>query len=366
MLKNALYFGFWGLLCFAAVADDAVTDSEPRRVIVTAPTAPLMVGTDVIRTVGPGTLLAVTRRKDDWLFVPESSAWIKSDSVVSLDASEDYFTDIINSQPSPAAFHHRGIARHALGHPEQALRDFDQALQRGLDSAALRINRSNAWLATENLENALSEIEEAIERDPGSALAYNNRALILAAQGEFKRALADASRAIRIDSEFADAYNNRGVTRARLGDYAAAIEDYDRAIQLNDRHVEAHDNRGYAAKQLGRYREALSSYRQAVEIGPASAAAFNDAAWLVATCPEETVRDSERAVEYAEYACKLTEYKNGEYIDTLAAAYASAGRFEDAVRAQQQALTLLSAPARDAAKKRLRLYTEGKAYIETP
>jgi hypothetical protein len=94
--------------------------------------------------------------------------------------------------------------------------------------------------------------------------------------------------------------------------------------------------------------------------------ARNGLAWLLATCPDARIRNSERAVKLAEEAVQRSDRKHASYLDTLAAAYAAAGRFDDAVRAQQEALAdrdfLLGSG--NAAKERLAMYRQRKAYRE--
>ena len=87
-------------------------------------------------------------------------------------------------------------------------------------------------------------------------------------------------------------------------------------------------------------------------------------AWLLATAPDDKVRDGKRAVELAKTACELTEHKNGGYLDTLAAAYAEAGDFKNAVEWQEKAIKAGDMPIKDmdAAKKRLELFKNKKPY----
>jgi len=59
----------------------------------------------------------------------------------------------------------------------------------------------------------------------------------------------------------------------------------------------------------------------------------------MATCPESRYRDGKRAVELAEKAIALKDDAN--FLDTLAAAYAEAGRFQEAIKTQERAITKL-------------------------
>jgi hypothetical protein len=88
--------------------------------------------------------------------------------------------------------------------------------------------------------------------------------------------------------------------------------------------------------------------------------------WLLATCPDDKGRDDKLAVEYATKACERTGWKDPWCLDTLAAAYASAGRFEEAVRYEIRALEnpTLTRVRQEAARQRLELYRQKKPFRE--
>jgi serine/threonine-protein kinase len=96
---------------------------------------------------------------------------------------------------------------------------------------------------------------------------------------------------------------------------------------------------------------------------------LNKLAWLFATCENPNYRAASRAVELAESGCRLTAYQEPRLLDTLAAAYAEAGRFDEAVRTAERALELakLSGEGQLAANidKRLKLYRQRQAYYES-
>ena len=82
--------------------------------------------------------------------------------------------------------------------------------------------------------------------------------------------------------------------------------------------------------------EAIAQYQKALQIKPDSRA-LNNLAWLLATCPDARLRDGVQAVKYAEQACELTHY-GVTLVGTLAAAYAEAGRYDDAMAARKSSL----------------------------
>jgi protein O-mannosyl-transferase len=76
---------------------------------------------------------------------------------------------------------------------------------------------------------------------------------------------------------------------------------------------------------------AVEFYHRTLKLQPNLAAALNNLAWILASDPDPKLRNGIEAVGLAEHVCELTQYKNPVFPGTLAAAYAEAGRFSDAV-----------------------------------
>jgi tetratricopeptide (TPR) repeat protein len=124
--------------------------------------------------------------------------------------------------------------------------------------------------------------------------------------------------------------------------------------------------RGDAFAERGEYEKAAADYREAVRLAPDNAEACNSLAWLLATCPEDPVRDGKRAVELATRACELSGWNDADFLGTLAAAHAECGNFGEAVRWQKKALKIGfdGEDEVETARRQLKLYQEGKPYRE--
>ena len=122
-------------------------------------------------------------------------------------------------------------------------------------------------------------------------------------------------------------------------------------------------NRGYTYELMGKYANAIEEYT-----GVAHSLALNNLAWLRATCPDAKFRDSDAAVDLAKRACDATQNREGMFLDSLAAAYAEAGKFSDAVKTQKMALEDKSFTVRygEEAQKRLTFYKDKQPFRMPP
>lgn len=134
--------------------------------------------------------------------------------------------------------------------------------------------------------------------------------------------------------------------------------------------VELYEIRGLVDSKLGDHRGAISDYRKALAVDPANASVSNALAWLLATCPDKRRHDGLEAVHFATVACTATKFEDPQYLDTLAAAFARAGRFTLAVQWQESALAhprfqeRFEAQERKQCAQRLKLYLAKKVFVE--
>jgi serine/threonine-protein kinase len=157
-------------------------------------------------------------------------------------------------------------------------------------------------------------------------------------------------------------YNDRGIAHGEKGKYDQAISDFNKAIEINPRYGKAYNNRGIVYRLKGRYDQAIADFNKAMQINPMDAQAYNNLAWLLATAKEPRIRNGEKAVGFAVKACDLSEWKNPEYLDTLAASYARVGDFGNATKWQEMAWHLLEGGKKAEAQKRLYLYREHRPW----
>jgi tetratricopeptide (TPR) repeat protein len=213
-------------------------------------------------------------------------------------------------------------------------------------------------------DEAIADYDKVIRLDPKYAAAYNNRGIVYQDKREYDKAINSYDEAIRIDPKYAAAYINRGNAHQDKEDYDKAINSYDEAIRIDPKLAEAYRIRGTAYQNKREYDRAIADYDKAIRLDPKLADAYNNFAWVLGTCPQSGFRDGKKAVEYATKACELSDWKDPSSIDTLAAAYAEVGDFEQAIKWETNFLgtSNLSGEDTTGGKSRLALYQAHQPY----
>jgi tetratricopeptide (TPR) repeat protein len=349
---------------------NAATAQEPSawlgRKVVTKYTYPVKLGEQVVDDDSEFRQYTVTRVNGDWLWVVSGSieGWLPFSQVVLFDQAIDFYTREIKLNPANAnAYHMRGMIWQDRKELDISISDLNEAIRLDPNQSTFWDTRGQVWGDKKEYDKALGDCNEAIRLDPKSALAYITRGLAWSGKQRYDKAITDYNEAIRLDPKSAMAYMNRGVAWTHEKDYDKAIADYNEVIRLDPKNALASKNRGYAWSNKKEYDKAIADYNEAIGLDPRNADAYNSRAWLWATCPNEKFRDGKKAVESATHACELSEWKDANEVDTLAAAYAESGTFGKAVEFQKKANKLYSdTEDRNKGEERLRLYKENKPY----
>jgi tetratricopeptide (TPR) repeat protein len=196
-----------------------------------------------------------------------------------------------------------------------------------------------------------------------NAVAHNNLGTVFFQQKRMDEAIAHFQQSLEIKPDYAEAHYNLATVLLQQGRTDEAIAHFQKAVEIKPDHASAHKNLGIAFFQQGRMDEAIAHFQQSLEIKPDQVEIQNNLAWLLATCPQASLRNGNQAVELAQRANQLTGNNNPNLLCTLAAAYAEAGRFSEAVETAQRALQLAetySNPAlADDIRSELKLYQAG-------
>jgi tetratricopeptide (TPR) repeat protein len=188
------------------------------------------------------------------------------------------------------------------------------------------------------LDEAIAQYQRSLALNPSSASTHYNLGIAYSARGRRSDARAEFEEALRLDPDYAQAHNNLGAILFLAGEFGEATTQYRRAIALRPDHVDAHANLGAVLSATGRLDAAIVEFRRALALEPDTASALGGLAWVLATAPDPALRNGDEAVTFAERAVAIAGANDLPTLDALAAAYAEAGRFDDAVATTDRAV----------------------------
>ncbi len=285
-----------------------------------------------------------------------------------LDAAVAQLREAVRLRPRFAeAYYHLGLALYQQKKTTEAAACFAEALKANPDSAEAH-NLLGAILAEQKqTREALGHFEKALQLKPGFGEAHFHLGLALLQQGRIDEATTHLREAVRIDPKDAEARYNLGYVLAVRGDREKALREQEEALRLEPDMPEAHHQMALLLLLDGQAEKSLAHFARAIALKPDQAQWLNDLAWVLASHAGSGIRDPHEAIRLSERACLLTSPPNPEFLDTLAVAYASAGRYAEAVRQEEQALKII----RDAGKnppddfsRRLDLFRNHRPYRE--
>jgi tetratricopeptide (TPR) repeat protein len=193
------------------------------------------------------------------------------------------------------------------------------------------------------VQEAIGHWEWVLHIEPDDVAAHNNLGIALRAMGRIPDAIRHCEQALQINPNYAEAHYNLGLALAQQGNLQEAIKHWEQALLLRADYAEPHGDLGLAMEQAHKFREAIEHYDQALRVRPDYSKVQNNLAWLLAILPPAQGGDPVRATTLAERACAHTGNRVPPYLDTLAAAYAATGRFDEAVATAQNGIDLASA-----------------------
>jgi tetratricopeptide (TPR) repeat protein len=318
--------------------------------------------------------------------------------------SETLWRATLARNPSAFIAHtYLGMALAAKGQIDDAIGHYHTALAEQPDFVEAHGNLGNALLQKGEIKKALPELQRAVELQTNNALALNNYGNALLRDGQIASALTQLRKAVALRPDVIAIHQNLGITLLQAGQTQEAAQEFQKVVEIEPRFAEGHYRLAVALSQEGRiqeaaahlqtaitlrpdfadahnsfgnlllqarrWKEAAAHYEAAITFQPRNAYGFNNLAWLLAACPDASVRNGVLAVEMAQEAERLSGGNEPHVLETLAAAYAEAGRFPDAIAAAQRALKLAQGDAGLAKmlEQQLAFYRGGKPFrIETP
>jgi len=277
----------------------------------------------------------------------------------------------VEIEPDYAKAHYNlGTMLVVQGHAAEAINQFKKALEIEPDDLNAHYNLGNALLGVGRIDEAIVQFKKALGIKPDDADTYYNLGVALVRIGRSEEAVGCFQKVIEFKPDSVGAYNNLGLVLFTQGKFAEAIKEYRRTLELKPNYADAHFMLGCALRSQREFEAAKEQFQEVLKLEPGHEMAQNRLAWLLATCPEASLRDGARAVELAREAEQLSGGKQAEVLDTLAAAYAEAGRYPEAVETARRALSLVATqnnqPLAEAIESRLKLYEANVPFHEKP
>ncbi len=286
---------------------------------------------------------------------PEETACAKKidDAFVAFDAKKypeavQLFSEVLKEAPeSVKANFGMAFALYFLDEEALSLRYLDRVLE--LDprcGAALGLRADLLYHYKHDTDGALADLEKLSSLEELAAQHLRLRAYARCKKKNFAGAFEDIEKLKEKGGATGDWLGMRAFVLRKAGSYKEAAEDCTTLLQKDEKNPEWYRRRAYSHESMGSYQEAVADYEKVLELERDEQSIRddkNELAWTLATCPDTRVHDGRRAVELATSACELGGWKNPNHIDTLAAAHARAGDFENAARTQARAKSLSSA-----------------------
>ncbi|MCH1494499.1 MAG: tetratricopeptide repeat protein [Rubripirellula sp.] len=273
-----------------------------------------------------------------------------------LDEAIELVTKLLAKSPSEGMYRMRAILHRSKGNLDEALSDLNKAIAMAPKDPMTLLQRAEVALDRDDIKSAKEDFRNATQVAPqilNLEMVIGLRSRIALLENRLADAINDAQL-------LADRNPNNTFHRLRLASLYTmdnrprkAIEVLSELLQGDPGNVPALRSRGDAQLSVGDHKKAIEDYEAAVDsVGEIefetadefqkqeAAGIYNNLSWVLATSPNDSVRDGKRSLELAEKAAKLSDYKAAHILSTLAAAYAEAGNFEKAIQWSEKAVQL--------------------------
>ncbi len=256
------------------------------------------------------------------------------------EAALESFEKAAELAPKSLLAHQRlGEIYRTSGEYDKAIEQFDKILEIKPGEVLTKVHRAEIYLRSNRLEEALADVDSVLEKQP-LVLAHRIRAEVLANMDRLDEAIEEIERV-----SLAMPGNNE--IKLQLALYYQidrqndkAIEIYTKILEQDGDNITVRRTRGDAYLTKGDHAEAIADFEKALEALPEDPSLLNNLAWVLATSPDDQLRNGKRAVELATKACEVTDYQQAHILSTLAAAFAESGDFDTAIEWSEKAVEM--------------------------
>ena len=283
------------------------------------------------------------------------------------EAALSNYRKAIKLAPEMAQSHFRlAMLQWKRGNRQEALKHLQASTRHAPDYARWYIGIAKLLAASGKTEEAIRSLRTAIQKDPQLAEAHAGLGVLLVQTGRVAEGVTAMRRLVELKPEDAKANFQLAEILEITGDTDEALLQYRKTLQIDENYSEAHLHLAVLLERLGDKNAAISHFRSRLRHVPEDVAALTHLAGILATHPDEQIRDGVQALRLARQAVQKTAGRRPDVLSTLAAAYAEVGRFDEAVKQIAAAIEL----ARNANQQQLveslqtqlRKYEDGQSF----
>jgi tetratricopeptide (TPR) repeat protein len=220
------------------------------------------------------------------------------------------------------------------GKYEEAIRNFDKAIEIDSQNASIWIAKSNAFNAMRRYEEAIQSCEKAIELDPLNTTAWNDKGFANIGLGKFEISLQFFDKAIELDPLNSVAWNNKGFATMSLGKYEESLNYFDKAINIDQANANAWNNKGFALMSLNRNEESLKYFDKAIEIDP-----FYGTTWSNKAVALNNLGRFEEVIECSDRAIELNPFNENAWNNKGVGLF-NLGRYDEAIQCYDKSIEI--------------------------
>ena len=268
------------------------------------------------------------------------------------------------------------------GRTDEAIVQYQRALEIAPNYAAAHADLGCALLQKGLTNEAIVQYDMAVKLKPGYAVAQRGLAFLLNNEGRSQEAIIHYEAATKVEPQDGWTQHGLGLALLKMGRAGDAIPVLLKAVEVDPQNAQYKDDLGSALFSSDHGTDAVGSFLATARSDPAGfghfleamqsdtnhVALINNLAWAFATNPDPRLRNGKYAVHLATRACEMTGFQTTIMVGTLAAAYAEAGRFDEAIATGQKACALASGLGEADLLKRnqelLTLYQAHQPFVE--
>ncbi len=242
------------------------------------------------------------------------------------------------------------------------------AVQIRPDYAEAKFNLGRALSRQRRYGAAVEQFRSGLALKPGDIGAYYYMGQALSQAGRWDEAIAAYEKALSVNANYIEARYALALALARSDQADRARSELTRVVELQPGFAEAHCRLGELALRCREYGESIRRFRAAVAARPDLNEPKNNLAWVLATCPDEALRNGAESMAIVKPLVEGAGRDDPRVWDTFAAAHAEQGRFVEAIEAARRAIELADRAGQvdgvDAMRKRVEQYAAGRPWRE--